>query len=335
MTTTTAARDELMRMLTAKWQPPVVAVLAELGVADHLTGGPRTAAELAGAVGAHPRALHRVLRAAAGLGLFTQDGAGRFGLTPTAECLRSDVPGSLRPAAMMFALEPFWSPYAHIRHSVLTGEPAFDKAFGTTVYAYLAEHPEHAAVFGAAAAAFHGQGIEEIAAGHDWSRYGTVVDVGGGTGALLAAILGRHPGVRGVLFELPEVVERARTTLAELAGRVDLVAGDFFAGVPAADAYLVKSCLHNFADDQAVALLRVIRRAMPAGARLLVAETVVPAGDGPHYAKLDDIEMLVIAGGADRDEGEYADLLAAGGFTVTALTPCGDRFTLIEAEPRG
>jgi len=335
MTTTIPARAELMRLLTAKWQAPVVAVLAELGVADHLTAGPRTAAELAGAVGAHPRALHRVLRAAASLGLFTQDGAGRFGLTPAAECLRSDVPGSLRPAAVMFGLEPFWSPYAHIRHSVMTGEPAFEKTFGTSIYQHLAEHPEHAAVFGAAAAAFHADGIEEIAAGHDWSRYGTVVDVGGGTGPLLAAILGRHPGVRGVLFELPDLVERARGELAELDGRVELVAGDFFAGVPTGDAYLVKSCLHNFADDQAVALLRVIREAMPAGAGLLVAETVVPAGDGPHYAKLDDVEMLVIAGGADRDESEYTDLLAAGGFAVTSLTPCGDRFTLIEAEPRG
>lgn len=330
---TTAARDDLMRLLTAKWHTPVVAVLADLGVADQLAGGPRTAAELAAAVGAHPGALRRVLRAAAALGLFTVDGEGRFGLTPTSECLRSDLPGSLRPAAAMFGLEPFWSPYAHIRHSVVTGEPAFDKVFGTPIYRYLADHPEHAATFGAAAAAFHERGIEEIAAGHDWSRYRTVVDVGGGTGALLAAILRGHPGVRGVLFDTPEVVERARATFTGLADRAELVAGDFFVSVPAAGAYVVKSCLHNFTDDRAVDLLRAIHRAMPAGARLLVAETVVPADGGPHYATFDDVEMLVIAGGADRDEREYAALLAAGGFTVTSLTPCGDRFTLIEAVP--
>lgn len=324
----TDSRVELMRMLTGKWVPPVIGVLAELGIADQLADGPCTAKELARNVGADPTALHRVLRAAVSVGVFAEDDDGRIGLNPVAECLRSDAPDSLRPTAMLFALEPFWAPYARIRHSVLTGEPAFDQMYGTSIYQYLSEHPDQAATFGAAVASFHAQGIAQIAEAHDFSRYGTVVDVGGGTGALLAAILRAHPTVHGVLFDRPEVVEQAA-----LAGNVELVGGDFFESVPSGDAYVVKSCLHNFPDDQAIAILRVIRHAMPDHGTLLVAETIIPAGSGPHYAKLDDVEMLVIAGGADRDQHEYTELLAAAGFTVRGVTPCGDRFSLIEGRP--
>jgi hypothetical protein len=286
-----------MRLLAAKWVPPVIGVLADLGIADHLTAGPLPAGTLASRVGAHPGALYRLLRAAVSVGVFTADDQGRFGLNPVGECLRSDAPGSLRPAAMMFGLEPFWVPYARIRHSVMTGEPAFDQVYGTSVYQYLSGHPDQASLFGAAAAGFHAQAIAQIADAHDFSFY-------------------------------------ARDTFAPgLADRVDLVAGDFFESVPSGDALVVKSCLHNFADDQATAMLRVIRRAMSDRATLLVAETMIPAGNGPHYAKLDDVEMLVIAGGADRDEQQYARLLAAGGFTVQHVIPCGDRFSLIQAQP--
>lgn len=329
------AQAQLMSLLTAKWSPPIVGVLAELRVADELIDGPRTAHDIAAAVGAHPQALRRVLRAAASLGVFTEDEQGRFALTPIAHWLRSDIPGSLQPAATLFALEPFWTPYAHIKHSVLTGEPAFDTVYGTSVYKYFAEHPELAALFGVTAAGFHAQGITAIATAHDFTRYGTVVDVGGGTGSLLAAVLTANPGVRGVLFDQADVIAQARTAgaLADLGDRVELVAGDFFTSVPSGDALLIKSCLHNFADEQVIEILQVMRRAMAADATLLVAETIVPAGNDPHYSKLDDIEMLVIAGGADRDQREYAELLAVGGFDVRQIVECTDRFSLIEARP--
>ncbi|TKK91427.1 methyltransferase domain-containing protein [Herbidospora galbida] len=335
MTDSNAA--ELMRLLTAKWYPPVIGVLADLGIADHLVDGPRPAGELAAAVGAHPGALHRLLRAAVSIGLFTHDGSGNFGLSPMSEHLRSDRPGSLRPAAVMFAMEPFWSPYGRIRHSVLTGEPAFDQLHGMSIYQYLSENPDQAATFGAAAAAFHAQAVTQIAISHDFSRYGTVVDVGGGTGSLLAAILRAHPAVRGVLFDRPDVIAKAYETFEQekLTDRIELVSGDFFESVPSGDALLIKSCLHNFSDAEATEILRVMRRATPPEATLLVAETVVPSGDGPHYSKLDDIEMLVIAGGADRDEQEYTRLLTAGGFSLQSVTPCGERFSLLEARPAG
>ena len=207
---TADARADLMRLLAAKWVPPVIGVLADLGIADHLTAGPLPAGTLASRVGAHPGALYRLLRAAVSVGVFTADDQGRFGLNPVGECLRSDAPGSLRPAAMMFGLEPFWVPYARIRHSVMTGEPAFDQVYGTSVYQYLSGHPDQASLFGAAAAGFHAQAIAQIADAHDFSCYGTVVDVGGGTGTLLAAILRRHPAVHGVLFDRPGVIGTAR-----------------------------------------------------------------------------------------------------------------------------
>jgi len=332
---TVTTPQPLMNLLTAKWCPPVIGVLAELAIADHLGDGPRSAESLASSTGAHPKALFRLLRAAVSVGVFTCDAQGRFGLNEAAAALRSDAPDSLRAAAMMFSSEPFWAPYAQIRHSVMTGQPAFDQVYGMSIYEFLARHPEEAAVFGTAAAGFHAQAIAEITAAHDFSRYATVVDVGGGNGTLLAAILQRYPTVRGVLFDRPEIVGRARPTFeaAGLTDRIDLVGGDFFESVPPGDAFLIKSCLHNFADDRATAILRVLRQAMSNEDTLLVAETIIPTGDAPHYAKLDDVEMLVIAGGADRDEHEYTGLLTAAGFAVRGLTPCGDRFSLIEARP--
>jgi len=331
----TDARSQLMGHLTAKWATPVIAVLARLGVADHVVDGARSADELAAAVGADPRSLYRVLRAAASIGVFAQDDQGRFGATSMSDCLRTDVPGTLRSAAMMFGLAPFWDPYSQVLHSVTTGQPAFDRVFGATIYEYLQAHPDDAAIFGGAAASFHAQATEAIAAAHDFGRYDVVVDVGGGTGSLLAAILLANPTVRGVLFELDGVLNAAREQLVGtgIEHRVELVAGDFFTAVPPGDALLIKSCLHNFSDDDAVRVLRVLRAAIPANGRLLVAETVVPTGNEPHYAKFDDIEMLVIAGGVDRSAEEYRELLAAGGFRTVALTPCDDRFSLLEAVP--
>ncbi|MEV5965252.1 methyltransferase [Kribbella sp. NPDC051952] len=326
---TTTARQELMGFLTAKWIPPVLATLAELGVADEVAEKPLTPAELAERVGAQPRALYRLLRAAASVGVFEEDPDGRFGLTETAGLLRSGVPGSLREAARMFALEPFWTPYAHLTHTVRTGEPAFDHIFGRTIYQHLAEHPDDAKIFGAAATAFHGQAMGPIVRAHDFSAYDVVVDVGGGSGALLIELLRAYPKLRGVLLELPEVLPDAAKAFeaAGLTDRVELVAGDFFVEVPPGDAYLIKSCLHNFADEQAIEILRVL--AAP-GRPVLIAETMIPAGNGRHYSKFDDIEMMAVAGGADRTEQEWMALAAAAGLTPGEVVECDDRFSLLK-----
>jgi hypothetical protein len=232
----------------------------------------------------------------------------------------------------MFGLEPFWSPYARIAHTVRTGEPAFDQVYGQSIYEYLQGNPEQAAIFGAAAAGFHGRAMAPIAAAHDFSAYERIVDVGGGSGALLIEVLRTAPSAYGVLLELESVVPAAEEAFrtAGLLDRVELVAGDFFAEVPAGDVYVVKSNLHNFDDQQAIELLKVIRRG---NAPVLIVETMIPAGNEPHYSKFDDIEMMVIAGGADRTEAEWGALATAAGFAPRSVVRCDDRFSMLAADP--
>lgn len=327
---------DLLQFLTAKWVAPSIGVLAELRIADLVADAPRTPDDLAAATGTHPQSLYRVLRAAASVGVFAEDGEGRFGLTPAAERLRSGVPGSMRAAAVLMTADPFWRPYGHLMHSVRTGEPAFDHVYGTDIYAYLAGHPELAELFGETAVSVHRRSTTEIVEAHDFGGYGTVVDVGGGTGFLLGGVLAAHPAVRGVLLERPGVLDAARKYFADegLTDRVELVAGDFFESVPdGGDAYVVKSCLHNFLDPRATELLRAVRAVIPDHAPLVVVDAVVPPGNEPAYAKIDDIEMLAIAGGLDRREDEWAALLEAGGFTLTRVVPTAGTLSLIEATP--
>jgi hypothetical protein len=328
----TTARQQLMNHLTAKWVPPVLAALAELGVADELAEKPLPVEELAERVGARSRPLYRLLRAAASVGVFRENGDGLFELTETADLLRSDAPGSLRSAAMMFGLAPFWTPYAQVAQTVRTGEPAFDRSYGKSIYQYLRENPAEAQIFGAAAAGFHGQALAPIIASHDFSGYDVVVDVGGGSGGLLAELLKAYPSLHGVLLEQEDVLAEARAVFEAggSADRVELVAGDFFTEVPPGDAYLIKSCLHNFDDERAIEVLRVLRAG---GAPLLLVETMIPAGNAPHYSKFDDIEMMVIAGGNDRTEVEWAALVAEAGFRPGRVVSCDDRFSLLEAFP--
>jgi SAM-dependent methyltransferase len=253
-----------------------------------------------------------------------------------AACLRSGTTGSLRAAAITFSMEPFWRPYDRIMHSLMTGEPAFDQVYGMNVYAYMREHPEEMKLFAEAAKGAYAQSTGPVVAAYDFSRCTRVVDVGGGSGYVLAAILAAHPHLRGVLFERPAVLENARSFLrAEgIDRRIELVAGDFFESVPAGgDLYLTKSCLHNFDDDRAISMLRVIRRAIPDDAPLLVVDSVVPPGNEPHYSKLDDVEMLVIAGGIDRREDEWSALLAAGGFKLARVIPTSAMVSILEARP--
>jgi hypothetical protein len=338
MSDTIAPSAQIMQFLTAKWVSPTIGVLAELRVADALAGGPRTADELAKQVGAHPRSLYRLLRAAASVGVFAEDGSGRFELTPLAECLRSDVPGSMRGAAVFFNAEPMWAPYGRLRHSALTGEPAFDDLYGMDIYAYLAQNPAVEKVFLETTVAFYAASAPAIAAAYDFGRFGTVMDLGGGVGYLLASILDRSPDTRGVLFERPGVLALAKEVFAErgLSSRIELLEGDFFDFVPAtADAYVIKSCLHNFRDDRALELLRVVRRATTTTTPLLVVDAVVPPGNEPHYSKFDDVEMLAIAGGIDRTRQEWDALLTAGGFELRQVVECGPMASLLEAWPVG
>ena len=300
-----------------------LAIVAELGIADRLAAGPRTAQELARltAVAADP--LHRVLRLLAARGFFHEDAGSAFALTPAGEQLRADHPESLRDRLSLAWQDLLWDAYRVLPEALRTGETAFDLAHGRPLFEHLAQDPALATAFGRAMARVSAR-EEELIAGHfEFGRYARVVDVGGGRGGLLDAVLGAHPQVRGVLFDRPEVLaEPADLPVARHGARCELFAGDFFEQVPAGgDLYVLKRILHDWDDQSAVRLLGVIRRCAGAGARLLVLEAVIRPGNEPDPAKDQDVNLMVLTPGRERTESEYAHLLAAAGFALEAVSP--------------
>lgn len=306
--------------------------VVEAGVIDRLAIGPTGSAKLADACGVDADALTRFLRVLAGEGLLTEDAAGDYALTELGELLRLDVPGSLRHFGSMMVDESYLT-WQAAGHALRTGEPAFDAVFGKPMFDWLAEHPAQEARFTAAQG-----GLAELRAtpllDHDWSDVGTVVDVGGGNGKLLAVLLAHRPELRGILFDLPHVVEQAGEVLTEagVADRCDRVGGDFFATIPAgADAYVLAEILHDWNDTRATELLRRCREAMPPSGRLLILEQTTSA-DRPRWAGLLDLHMLLMVGGRERDDANWRALLGGAGFVVTGLVR-GERSSLIEARP--
>jgi hypothetical protein len=334
-TSAASASMALLQLASGSWIGQAVHVAARLGIADQLEDGPKTPATLAEATGTHAGTLHRLLRALASLGVFAEDAEGRFGLTPLAEGLRTNAPGSLRAYAIMMGEDWHWRAWGELLYSVRTGQPAFEHVFGSHVFSYFGEHPEAARVFDAAMTSRTRQEIATMTAAYDWPASGTIVDIGGGQGALLAAILARTPGARGVLFDLPRVIAVARETIegAGLADRCALAAGDFFEQVPpGGDLYLLKRVVHDWDDERASTILRNCRAAMGERSRLLVIEHVLPPGNAPSWGKLIDLQMLILTpGGRERDEAAFRELLALAGLRVERIIPAGPTASLIEA----
>lgn len=326
----------LVQMLMATRVQQAISVAAALGVADLLAGGPRPVDELARDAGAHPGALGRLLRALAAHGVFTEAGPGRFALTPLAELLRADAPGSFRPVALWCGSVAY-TVFGGLEHSVRTGQPAFDHLFGMEFFDYLERNPETGALFDAFMARQTAAVAAVLPSAYDFADIGTLVDVGGGRGELLAAVLRAHPHLRGVLFDRPQVAGRARAALeaAGLADRCAVVGGDLAEEVPpGGDAYLLKSIVHAAPDDEAVGWLANCRRAMGAGGRLLLVEFVLPEGNEPHPGKLMDVLMLVgTHGGRERTAAEFGALLARAGFRMTRIVPTESFYGVVEAVP--
>jgi hypothetical protein len=330
-------RDVLREQIMGFRTTQMIHVAAKLGLADLLAVGSRSVEELALAVGAEPHALHRLLRALASLGIFAEDPAGDFTLTQQAELLRSDVQGSLRDVALLYGEDWVWQAYGNMTHSVRTGAPAFTKTHGQPLYGYLHAHPRAAARFNAAMTGFSSHETAAILEAYDFSDARSAVDIGGGHGALLAALLRAHPQMTGTLFDLPSVVAGASQVLSEIgiAERARTVAGDFFDEAPAgADLYVMKSVLHNWDDTDALRILSTCRAAMAPDARLLVIERVVPEGNAPAEAKLFDISMLVVAGGRERTEPEYRRLLDQAGLRPTRIGATRSPLSVIVATAR-
>jgi O-methyltransferase domain/Dimerisation domain len=328
----------LRQLSTGFWITKAIAVAAELGIADHLKAGPKTVGELAQAVGAHPGSLYRLLRGIASVGVFAEEGQGRFTLTPLAALLLTDTPQSWRAAAIMNGAPWVWQPWGDLLHSVKTGNPAFDHVFGMEFDAYLTRHGGAADTFQAFMDVATGEEALAVAPVYDFSGLSRVVDVGGGRGALLGTILRANPYVRGVLFEAPHVIATARAALEAqgVADRCELVAGDFFEALPAGgDAYLLKWILVSWDDERAITILQNCRRAMSANGRLLVVERIIPPGNEPFYGKLADLNLLVLYRGRHRTEAEYRGLFARAGFELSRIIPTHSptEFSVIEGVP--
>ena len=330
-------RLALLRLLLGYRLSQALVVAAELGVADLLAAGPRPVDALAAATGAHAPALHRVLRLLASEGVFVEAAPGYFALTPLAEPLREDAPDSLRPRARFDGAAWNWRAWGTLRESVLTGEPAFDRAHGVGLFAYLQGDPAAAEVFHRHVDALTSASTRDVLDAYDFPGARTLVDVGGGHGAMLVAALRAQPELGGVLFDRPHVVAAARPRLAAagVGDRGEAVAGDFFAAVPAGgDTYLLKYILHDWDDARCRAILANCRRALPAGGRLVVVEALLQSGHGADYAKYLDVTMLALtAGGRERTEAEYRALLNAAGFRVARVLPTRSELAVIEAVP--
>ncbi|MGH3699977.1 MAG: methyltransferase [Pseudonocardiaceae bacterium] len=314
-----------------------ISVFARLGVADVLAAGPRNAEEIAEPVSAHGPTLYRLLRALGDVGVVAELENRRFALTPFGELLRSDVPGSLRDCATIIGLPFYRDPWTYLYESIQTGESAFDRVYGMELFDYLAEHPEDAAVFDAAMNLFSTSLTASIVQVYDFTPFGTVVDVGGGRGGLLTAILAANPHLQGVLFDKPAVVAGAEEVIssAQVADRCKVVSGDFFDSVPEdGDAYLLSNVIHNWDDDHAVQILGRCRAAMANTGCVLLAELVLPEGAAPSMAKLADLGMMIMtSGGRERTEAEYGTLCDRAGLRLTRIVPSAGLFRLVEAVP--
>jgi hypothetical protein len=327
-------REQIGRMVTGYWIAQAVHVAARLGVADLLRDGPRSAAELATATQTQPRALYRLLRALASVGVFAEDDRQRFALTPLADCLRSDVPGSQR-AMTITAGELFYPAWAELLYSVQTGKVAFDKVYGMPVFDYLTRNPDQARLFDETMVGVHGRETGAMLDAYDLGGIRVLADIGGGNGSLLIATLTRHPALRGILYDLPGVAEnaRARIAAAGLADRCQVIGGSFFDDVPAgADAYLLRHIIHDWDEKKSIQILQNVHQAMPADGRLLLVESVIPEGNEPSFGKLLDLAMMVIPGGEERTAAEYEKLYVAAGFRLTRIVPTAAEVSVIEGQ---
>jgi O-methyltransferase domain len=312
----------------------LVVVAAQLGVADILASGPRPIADLAAATGADAQSLYRVLRALTSRGLFREDGDKRFSLTPLAEALRTDAAHSIRPQALWSGSEAYRRTWGDLGYSVRTGETAFDHVHGKPFFDYLAEDPALAKIFNDVMTSASSDEGAAIAAAHDFSRYRRIVDIGGGHGALLAAILDRYPDPSGVLFDLPDVVKTAHGAIDRhiATGRAKKVEGDFSQAVPdGGDAYLLKWIIHDWDDESAVLILTNCRTAMAPAGKILLVEAVIPEDTAGSDATRLDTTMLVFTGSRERTEDEYQDLLHRAGLTLIKTTPTASPFSILEA----
>lgn len=331
--TEASPHQQLDKMITGYWVSQAIYAAAKFNIAEHLNDGPKSVEELAQITSTDTDALYRLLRALASVGIFAEGESRQFSLTPMAEPLRSDVPGSKRALALMAGDEQFRT-WAEIDYSIQTGKIAFEKVFGKPIFDYLGENPDKARIFDAAMTGIHGRESNVILEAYDFSGFGVLADIGGGNGSLMSEMLQKHTAMKGILFDLPHVVEHAKNNIesAGVSDRCDVVGGNFFEAVPeGADAYLMRHIIHDWDDAKSLTILRNCHRVMPAESKLLLVESVIPSGNKPFGGKFLDLVMLLIPGGKERTEEEYRALLSKAGFQLSRIVPTETEVSIIEA----
>jgi len=323
----------LYGLITGHYLSRAIYVAAKLGIADLLKGGPRHVADLAAATHSHAPSLHRLMLLLASAGVFAEAEAGCFRTTPMGECLRSDVPDSRRAHALLLAGPLQQRAWTRLLEIVQTGQGPSSQ----TLFPFLAKYPEEAAIFNEAMANKSAAVAKAFAATYDCSEFSTIVELGGGYGSLLGAILTANPKACGILFDLPHVAEQAQAHVraAGLADRCQVVGGDFFEAVPSGgDAYVLQSVIHDWDDAQSIAILRNIAQAMAPHGKLLLVEMVVPTHESEspwsQVVAGSDLNMLVSTGGRERSEAEYRRLFDSAGFELSRIIPTATPWSVVE-----
>jgi O-methyltransferase domain/Dimerisation domain len=325
----------MTEMIMNAWAAQGITAAVNLGVADALTDGPLRVDELASRVNADPDALRRLLRALIGRGVFRQRRDGRYELNPLAETLRSNAPLSAAGLATMVGSRQHREHWSYLTDAIRTGEAVIPTVNGTDAFDYLSREPELAEAFNRAMAETTEMTVASLIAAYSFDPYPTVVDVGGGVGQLLAAIMAATPTARGILYDLPHAVIDAQPLLRRQGNedRVSVVEGSFFDRVPAgADIYVLKNVIHDWPDDQALEILRNVHAAANIGTKVLLIEFVIPVHRREYIGHLTDLEMLLTQAGRDRTAAEYRALLERAGFRVTRVVPTASPLSFVEAE---
>lgn len=326
---------QLMQMGMGFIISQAISVAAKLYIADHLKDGAKNAEQLARLTDTDQTALYRLMRALGSVGVFAEDAESNFSLTPLSEFLRSDHPESLRGITHMMCDREHWQAHGNLMHSVKTGGIAFEGAFGQPFFPYIQDKPEVAQIFDDAMTSFSRTVGAAVAAVYDFSEEKVIADIGGGHGRLLSSVLKTNENARGILFDQPQVVAGAEKVLEEagVSNHVEIVGGDFFAEIPiSADVYLMKHIIHDWNDDESLTILSNIAKSAPAGAKVLLIESVVEAEKGvPSMSKVMDLNMLAMTSGKERTAAEYAALFERAGFKLTAVFQTPSPLQIVEA----
>src|SRR5688500_1501890 len=326
---------QLLQLVSGAFVAAAVYTAAKLGIADVLADGPKTAAYIAEKTETDARSMYRLLRSLASVGAFSEVEPKTFANTPLTETMRSDAPRSTRDLTIWMGEPDHWKVFGDLLYSVKTGKPAWDHVHGEPVFPYLFNtNKELGDIFNRAMTSVSHKAIGPVLEAYDFAGARTIADIGGGYGHVLAAVLAANPNAKGILFDLPVVLEGAPAMMDSygVADRVDLVTGDFFSEIPvSADLYILKFIIHDWSDDKDQTILQNIHASMPDDGKVLIIETVVPEGNDPHFSKIIDLEMLMAPGGVERTAAEFEKLLADSGFRMTRIIPTQGMMSIIEA----